>query len=73
MKFLFFIFSGIEMTLLPIATLFSLLPHFFPCRHIRMEGRKIDHNDIIRLRDLDGAEIIHQNTVPHQIRKRGAG
>ena len=73
MKSLFLIFLGIEMTLLPFATLFSLLLHFFPCHHIRMEDREIAQTDIIRLRDLDGAEIIHQNTVPHQMRKRNAG
>ena len=61
------------MTLLLFATLIALLLHFFPCHHVRMEDREIAHNNIIRLRDLDGVEIIHQDTGPVQIRKRGAG
>ena len=73
MKFLFLIFSGIEMTLLPFATLFSLLLHFFPCHHVRMEDREMAHKNIIRIRNLDIKEFIHQDDVPHQIRKRGAG
>ena len=73
MKFLFLIFAGIEMTLLCFATLFSLLLHFFPCHHVRMEEREMAHNNIIRLRDLDDKKYIRQDAVPHQIRKRGAG
>ena len=73
MKSLFVIFAGIEMTLLPLATLIALLLHFFPCHHVRMEDREIAHKNIIRLTDLDGVEIIDQDTGPHQIRKRSAG
>ena len=72
-KILFLIFAGIEMTLLPFATLFSLLLHFFPCHHVRMEDREMAHNNIIRLRDLGEKKFIRQDAVPHQIRKRGAG
>ena len=73
MKSLFVIFAGIEMTLLPLATLIALLLHFFPCNHVRMEDKEIARNNIIRLRDLDGKEFIHQDAVPHQIKKRNAG
>ena len=73
MKSLFVIFAGIEMTLLPFATLIALLLHFFPCHHVRMEDREISRTDIIRLTDLNGKEFIHQDAAPHQIKKRNAG
>ena len=71
MKSLFVILVGIKMTLLPFATLIGLLLHFFPCHHVRMEDRDIAHNNVKRLTDLD--EFIHQEVVPHQIKKRNAG
>ena len=61
------------MTLLPFATLIALILHFFPCNHVRMEDIEIGHKNIVRLTDLDSVEIIHQDTGPHHIRKRGAG
>ena len=61
------------MTLLPFATLFSLLLHFFPCHYVRVEDIEISPNNIIRFRDLDDKEFIRQDTVPRQIRKRNAG
>ena len=73
MKSLFVIFAGIEMTLLPLATLIALLLHFFPCHHVRMEDRELARNDIIRLTDLDDEKFIRQNAVRHQIKKRNAG
>ena len=73
MKSLFVIFAGIEMTLLPLATLIALLLHFFPCHHVRMEDREIAHNNIISLTDSDDGKFIHQDAVPHQIKKRNGG
>ena len=73
MKFLFVIFAGIEMTLLPFATMIALLLHFFPYHHVRMEDRELARNDIIMLTDLDDEKFIRQNAVLHQIKKRNAG
>ena len=64
--------SGVEMTLLPTATLI-LLALIFPDHHMFMEERDGNHENTNTLPDVENGEHIYQNTIYRQIRKRNAG
>ena len=65
-------FAGVEMTLLPAATLI-LLALIFPSHHVFMEEREGNNENANTLPDVENDEDIYQNTISHQIRKRNAG
>ena len=65
-------FAGVEMTLLPAATLI-LLALMFPSHHVLMEEREGNDENPNTLPDVENDEDIYQNTISHQIRKRNAG
>ena len=65
----FFIYAGVEMTLLPAATLI-LLALIFPSHHVFMEEREGNNENGNTLPEVENDEDIYQNTISRQIRKR---